>query len=338
MKFKRNKKYKKYEALIKIVCSLLLILILFPNMCKIVNNFLDTFLKHSIIFNYFRNKEIIKNKKVCLCTLGKEENRYIREYVQHYEKYGVDKIFLYDNNDINGEKFESVIGDYIEKGFVEIFNWRGKKKALFNIMNECYQKNFEHYDWLIFYELDEFIHLSNYSNIKIFLNEEKFNKCNLIYLNLLCHTDNNLLYYENKSLAERFPVISPLSKLGGRLLEIKCIMRGHIPGIYINRAHGCNYHKKYRNCNGFGHLYQHEHRFATERDYKYYYIDHYYSKSTEEFIDKLNKGDAMFRSRHYALHRISKYFSQSEFTEEKRLMIQNRTGLNLSSFINFSSI
>ena len=155
--------------------------------------------------NYFEHKsyisnktinsyqqQIINNKKVCLCTLGKEENRYIREYVQHYEKYGVDKIFLYDNNDINGENFETVISDYIKNGFVEIYNWRGLKKVLFKIMNECYQNNYDKYDWLIFYELDEFIHLSNYSNIKLFLNEEKFNKCNLIYLNMLCHTDNNL--------------------------------------------------------------------------------------------------------------------------------------------------
>ena len=113
-------------------------------------------------------------------------------------------------------------------------------------------------------------------------------------------------------------------------------MRGHIPGININKAHGCNYNKKYKNCNGFGHLYKHKHRFATEKDYKYYYIDHYYSKSTEEFINKINKGDAQFRSVKYALHRIDKYFSQSNFTEENRLMIQNRTGLNLSCFVNFS--
>ena len=58
--------------------------------------------------------------RVCLCTLGKQENRYIREFVKHYENYGVDKIYLYDNNDIKGEKFEEVINDYIEKGIVEI--------------------------------------------------------------------------------------------------------------------------------------------------------------------------------------------------------------------------
>ena len=283
------------------------------------------------------NNEIIKNKKICMCTLGKKENRYIREFVQHYEKFMVDKIFLYDNNDVNGERFEWIIDDYIEKGLVEIFNWRGRKKVLYKIMNSCYQKNFNKFDWLIFYELDEFIHLSNYSNIKIFLNEEKFNKCNLIYLNLLCHTDNNLLFYENKSLAERFPKIVPTTKIGGRLLEIKCIMRGHIPGIRITSPHECNAHRKYKNCNGFGHLYKHKRKLSTENDYKYYYIDHYYSKSTEEFIDKIKKGDAQYRTLSYTLHRIYKYFSQSDFTEEKRLMIQNLTGINLTIFKNYSS-
>lgn len=86
-----------------------------------------------IITTYHYINNIVNNihgyLKVCVCTLGKQENRYIREFVEHYKEYGVDKIFLYDNNNINGEKFEEVIKDYIEKGFVEIINFRGKKKA-----------------------------------------------------------------------------------------------------------------------------------------------------------------------------------------------------------------
>ena len=46
-------------------------------------------------------------------------------------------------------------------------------------MNECYELNNESYDWLIFYELDEFIHLSNFENIKDFLNQKKFDKCQI---------------------------------------------------------------------------------------------------------------------------------------------------------------
>ena len=77
-------------------------------------------------------------------------------------------------------------------------------------MNDCYKKNYKKYQWLIFYEIDEFINLHNYINIKYFLNKKKFENWQLIYLkarnnlNLICHTDNNLLKYENKSLKERF--------------------------------------------------------------------------------------------------------------------------------------
>lgn len=44
-------------------------------------------------------------------TIGKNENKYAREFAQHYKKHGVDKIFIYDNNDVEGEN-EIVLADY----------------------------------------------------------------------------------------------------------------------------------------------------------------------------------------------------------------------------------
>ena len=90
-----------------------------------------------------------------------------------------------------------MIYDYIKFGFVEILNWRGVEKAIYKIMNDCYSKNNNKYDYLIFYEIDEYVHLHNYTNIKYFLSLPKFSKCEIIHLNLICHTDNNQLYYEN---------------------------------------------------------------------------------------------------------------------------------------------
>ena len=40
---------------------------------------------------------------------------------------------MYDNNLEKGEKFEDVMNDYIQKGFVEILNWRGKQKPVFQL-------------------------------------------------------------------------------------------------------------------------------------------------------------------------------------------------------------
>ena len=167
--------------------------------------FIFSFL-YIIIFklNLYKNKKDIINIKVCLCTLGKKENRYILEFVEHYKKYGVDKIFLYDNNDIDGERFEEEINHYIKSGFVELINWRGIPKALIKIINQCYQNNYDKYDWLIFYEIDEFIYLKHYNNIKTFLNQKRFIKCKSIQLNWVHRSDSNLMLYDKRPLSIRF--------------------------------------------------------------------------------------------------------------------------------------
>ena len=278
--------------------------------------------------NTKRNSEL----KVCLCTLGKQENLYIKEYVEHYKKYGVDKIYLYDNNDVNGEKFEEVISDYINEGFVEILNWRGRLYQLYRIMNDCYTNNNANYDWLLFYELDEFIYLRNYNNVKPFLNQRKFKRCQLIYLNMICHTDNNKLYYENKSLAERFPERVPRTKYLGMNLEIKSIIRGNIKNMYVENMHTIT--EKFINCNGYGNKNKTDIFFSTEPDYDNYYINHYYSKSTEEFINKINRGDAFSTDIKYIMQRVEKYFNQSIMTLEKIEMIEKGIKLNLSKFKN----
>ena len=290
----------------------------------------DFLIKHLIKIKLIKSEINKRDLKVCVCTLAKLENKYIREFVEHYKNYGIDKIFLYDNNDIDGETFEEVINDYIQNGFVQILNWRGKHKALYHIMNNCYRKNFHYYDWLIFYEIDEYIHLFDYKNIKLFLNQTKFNNCQQIYLNLVCHTDNNLLVYENKSLAKRFPHHVPITKKAGKYLEMKTIIRGHYKGIHISNNHlgdirlrSCNSSGKYESL--FGH-------YTHNSDQKYYYIDHYYSKSTEEFIIKITKGDPLRPEKDYIIERIEKYFNQNEITKEKIDMIEQKVHINLDKY------
>ena len=119
--------------------------------------------------------------KVCLCTIAKEENRYIKEFIEHYKNYDIDKIYLYDNNDINGEKLEDVINDYIKSGLVELIDYKGFKQPQLKAYNDCYKRYNNLYDWLIFYDVDEYIYLKDFKSIKSFLNDKRFEKCNRDY-------------------------------------------------------------------------------------------------------------------------------------------------------------
>ena len=40
----------------------------------------------TIFLSIFLNKNG-KLNKICLCTVAKEENKYIREFIDHYKKY-----------------------------------------------------------------------------------------------------------------------------------------------------------------------------------------------------------------------------------------------------------
>lgn len=218
----------------------------------------------------------------------------------------------------------------MKTGFVEIINWRGKKLPQIKAMNDCYKRNYNNYDWFLFYDIDEYIHLKNYFNIKYFLNEKKFCNCQLIYLNLILHTDNNKLYYQNESIFKRFPETVPLTKPEAKRLEIKFILRGHISNVKIKNQHYCNY--KLKNCDGFGKKNMNKEIYTRNPDYKYFYIDHFFSKSTEEFIDKLIKGDCRYsKFQKMKLRKIGRYFNQSEPNRDKIDLIEKRLNISFNN-------
>ena len=278
---------------------------------------------------------IIKNTKVCICTPVKNENRYIKEYVEHYKKFGVDKIFLYDNNEVDGERLENVIGEYIKKGLVEVFDYRGKKTPVFHIMNDCYQRNYQIYDWLIFFEVDEYIHISNYTNVKFYLRRDAFKNCEIIHLNWVIHTDNNLIYYDNRPLQVRFPEVEPNARNNVKRSKsfVKSILRGHIPNFFITSVHRLNKKLKLKRCNGFGNPEVFRGITTNNSDFRFYYIDHYFSKSLEEFVEKINKGDVLSgQSIQFKYVRVGAYFTTNKITFEKINFIENHTKLNLTIF------
>ena len=274
------------------------------------------------IINSFK---LYKKIKVCLCAVGKNENKYIIEFVEHYKKYGIDKIFIYDNNDLDGERFEDILSEYIKIKFIEILNHRGERGIQKKMFQNCYDKNNKKYNWLIFYDFDEFIHLEKYNNIKEFLNSQKFKKCNSIYLNFLMHTDNNLKYYDNRTLAERFTETIKNKKycIG------KSIIKGNLKNIKTSSVHTLGVERG--KCNGFGKFILSKRRYCITPDYKYNYIDHYYTKSTEEFINKINRGSGIYGDRELVKYaKINDYFSINKNTIEKINIIAKKTNLNIS--------
>ena len=226
-----------------------------------------------------------------------------------------------------------VLSDFIKDSLVEIIDYRGKVASQLTAFEDCRKNNFKKYDWLLFFDMDEFLYLRNYSNVKDFLNQKKFDKCQRIQLNWYVHTDNSLLYYDNRTLEERFPEKNKKwkdIKIGGNDV-IKSILKGNVD-IIINDNHALNH--KLISCDGFGKIKKVFGIYTNESDHYYYYIDHYWSKSTEEFVNKLLRGDAIlgYKNKENNLRRIKMYFSINEITYDKIHYIENRTKYNLTEY------
>ena len=91
-----------------------------------------------------KKKQIFKSSSeslnICICTYIKNQNLYISEFIQFYKNIGVNKFFLYDNNDETGEQFNDLVKEYIDNNTVEIIDWRGKNNENEKMMDDCIKK------------------------------------------------------------------------------------------------------------------------------------------------------------------------------------------------------
>jgi L-rhamnose mutarotase len=270
---------------------------------------------YGFIFNKIKNKKLLK---VCLCVIGKRENRYVKEFVEHYKKIGYNKIFIYDNNEINDEKFEDVIQDEIDKGFVSIINYRGLKASQGHSYKDCYKNNNKNYDWLSFYDFDEFLELNPpFTKIQDYLRLKEFKKCQNIKINWIIYGNKTSLYYENKPLEQRFTTRIKISKC------IKSCVRGNLPINYWSRSR--NPHtslNKFISCSSSGKIANYSSSIYSPPDIKFAYLKHYHDKSFEEFCIKIKRGNADS----YNLHlnkKLKKIFEKNK-KDANKLKIMER--------------
>jgi len=259
---------------------------------------------------------------VALCCIAKNENLYIREFIEHYKSLNFNHIFIYDNNDELDERFEDVINDYIESGYVTIIDYRDQKKAQIKAYQECYETYKNEYDWIAFFDCDEFLVLNNYRTIQEYLDREVFNKISIIRVNFMIYSDSGNYQYYDAPLKERFTIPAKTPKTFYKNCEAKSIIRCiekemiwyktpyEVPNCpFIGWGeYGCLNNGTF--CfpyNNFLHII----------NYDECYLIHYMYKSIDEYINKIKRGWP-HGEQYVNPHKIvNDYFEVNEFSSEK---------------------
>lgn len=283
----------------------------------------------------FKNK---KGFKVAIATMVKMENHYIKEWVEYYFRLGCKKIFIYDNNDINGERLDDVINKYISHKFVEIINYRGKIYQGISLQTlaflDCYINKVNDFDYLGLFDVDEFLYLGNFTKISKYLSQTKFSNFDCIKFPWLVYDDNDLINVKNNdySLNKRFTRGNYYSTTCKSIFKTKF---KEINSTNLINAHGP---VGFKTCDPEGIKCNN----GTDKTLPYFvmskeikktneYIKHFKLKTIEEFIDFKLKRLYIDRSQGKAKEYLtfSLFFSYNKKTKEKLDFIKKK-GFNIS--------
>ena len=171
--------------------------------------------------------------------------------------------------------------------------------------------------WIFFFDIDEFLEFTDKSmTLKNYLEMPTFNKCDVIRIHWMMYDDNNLTYYDNRTVKERFTHGLPYDRLN---IYHKSIVRGKDYGPNIFIKGNSNHQPSEENttqCDALGNIERLPRGILGRPKFKYCYIRHHKYKTAEEFAIKLLRGRHQSTKFDYETY-INEFAKSNKLTEEK---------------------
>ena len=260
----------------------------------------------------------VQSKDVAVCIIVRCENPYLREWCDHYLSLGVKKIFLYDNSREGDERPAEVLTGYGDA--VEIIDYTAVGLgAQVQAYTDCYEKHGNEYGWIGFLDADELVHVDG-NDMPTYLNTMQ---ADVVLLSWRIMTDSGLVHYDPRPMAERFTVAKEKPSLENGTEFVKSFVRGGLTGLHFEvQPHVPSFKGKLKVVNAVGEdvtLYP-----AIKPVHKVAWIDHYLTKTAEEYIGKINRGFinvSQEHNDHRKAHAIEDFFNINERTPEKESIL-----------------
>lgn len=260
--------------------------------------------------------------KTAICCIAKCENNYLKEWADYHFSLGFSHIFIYDNNNVDGERIEPVFDGYDN---ITIVDCRGKKAFQNKAYTSFYKQYGHHFDWIAFIDVDEFVTFSERSGIQSvdeFLG--RFDRTvDIIHLNWMCYGDSGIVDFDSCNVLERFTY--PLEydkkvKFGfPENNHVKSIYRGGLNVDEMNIGpHTCEL-GSFRYVDATGKSC--DSSCFNEYDFSVAYIRHYVTKTIVEWVLKKSRGRvAVYSSSDY--YSFDRFFLYNDRTKEKERIIK----------------
>ena len=265
-----------------------------------------------------------KLKKVAICAIGRMENRYAKEFVEHYKHLGVSKMFIYDNwMTGDKEKLNDVLKGYGD--LVEVIDYHDREMAQMNAFNDCYRQHSHEYGWIGFLDFDEFLEFADPTmDVERYFSQFEDKDC--VLLNWRVMTDNGLTHYEDKPLSKRFTEPMELDRhvkfsSQPENNHVKAFVRGGLQGVAFAIPHFPEV-PTLRCVNDKGDAVAQAG--MNPYDHTAAWINHYHTKTAEEFVEKVKRGfpDRPKDNDIYQKRAVEYFFKINDRTAEKEEVLK----------------
>lgn len=254
--------------------------------------------------------------RAALVGIGRLENRYAREWVEHHLSVGFDTIIIADNNRVNEERFDAVLGDYIKKGAVIVEDYRDKVAVQLSAYNSIYAKYKNDFDWFAFFDFDEFLSLNDGSVADLL----ECKTADVVMVNWQCYGDNGLVRDDGRGVMERFtePLPAELCVQYGRPENdhIKSIVRGGLAKMeFAHNPHVPDVGNAERYVTAAGAPCKPN--ALQTYDGSVAVLKHYITKTAEEWGRKMQKGSGARSLAMWQQAYKGRFYQYNERTQEK---------------------
>jgi len=265
-----------------------------------------------------------KNIKAAIVCIAKNEDLYIEEWVNYHLSIGFSHIYVYDNNDTKTETLLKLA----ENPNITVIDVLGRNNLIKkNYQPGCYKEAYfkygNLYDWIAFFDIDEFLVLHNYT-----LNEflTKFKDTDVIHINWRYFGDNDLVFYDNRPVMKRFKNPAPenvkYAKTFPENNHVKSIIKTKLPFTYF----GCHtfYYGNTTKCLHANGKPSNPKLDVHPYDFTNAQINHYGTKTIDEYIRRrcLSSKVASHNKDITAEQRLKWFFNVNKHTSDKDELVK----------------
>ena len=261
------------------------------------------------LFHYYKYKNFKPKNYLSIVAIAKNEATYIAEWIEFHKLVGVEKFYIYDNE--SDDNLCEVLASYIQSGVVDYHFCPGKvmqEWAYNDILETACKETY----WLAMIDLDEFIVPIEKATVPMILKD--FESFGGLGVHWLIYGSAGKDKMEDGLVLERFKDHSEVC------FSINIQFKSIVNPRWVSKIgiHNCVYSKGYCVNENYEKI-EGEHYGDRITAHKIR-INHYFTKSKEEFLKKRERGRATMQD----VKRVDEHFEIHDRNEIKNDTIMDK--------------